>query len=109
MFFIEDTNKQKVLEARRKRQEEKLELIAQLGDDILSLWELRNVAFRTLFVDEGLATPALRSNSFRCKNGDFHPAHQATFTTPNQLETRQKEDEQLRVRKLHDDFMQSRE
>ncbi|VDK42618.1 unnamed protein product [Taenia asiatica] len=97
----------RVLEAaeeRRKRQEEKLELISQLTTDIFAQWNVRNTVFRTLFVDEGLTTSASRSNSGRSASRDQQFNRRSLNS---QSDVQQVDDDQTRVRNLHEKFMKS--
>ncbi|VDO14909.1 unnamed protein product [Rodentolepis nana] len=95
-----NTQRLEAAEERRKRQEKKLELINQLSADIFSQWEVRNIAFRTLFVDEGLTISASRSNSGRSTNT------RRSLTSQSDSH-QQAEDEQTKVRTLHDRFMKN--
>uniref|UniRef100_A0A5K3FAG6 PH domain-containing protein n=1 Tax=Mesocestoides corti TaxID=53468 RepID=A0A5K3FAG6_MESCO len=99
-----NTRQLEFAEARRRRQEEKLELISSLTTDIFAQWEVRNIAFRALMIDEGLTTPASRSSSSRSTNRD--PFFNRRSIT-SQSDLQQSEDEQIRVRNLHDRFMKS--
>lgn len=95
-----NTRELEAAEERRKRQEEKLDLINQLSADIFSQWEVRNTVFRTLFVDEGLTTSASRSNSGRSTNIRRSLTSQSDFQ-------QQAEDEKTKIRNLHDRFMKN--
>ncbi|VDO03583.1 unnamed protein product [Rodentolepis nana] len=100
MLIEKNTQRLEAAEERRKRQEKKLELINQLSADIFSQWEVRNIAFRTLFVDEGLTISASRSNSGRSTNT------RRSLTSQSDSH-QQAEDEQTKVRTLHDRFMKN--
>ncbi|VUZ51135.1 unnamed protein product [Hymenolepis diminuta] len=100
ILMEKNTRELEAAEERRKRQEEKLDLINQLSLDIFSQWEVRNTVFRTLFVDEGLTTSASRSNSGRSTNIRRSLTSQSDFQ-------QQAEDEKTKVRNLHDRFMKN--
>ncbi|KAM7539631.1 hypothetical protein Aperf_G00000030402 [Anoplocephala perfoliata] len=96
MLLEKNTRELEAAEERRKRQEEKLELINQLSSDIFSQWEVRNTVFRALFVDDGLTVSASRSNSGRSAN---------QRSLNGQSDIQQADDEQAKMRNRHARFM----
>lgn len=97
LVLEKNTRELEAAEERRKRQEEKLELINQLSADIFAQWEVRNTVFRTLFVDEGLTVSASRSNSGRSAN---------RRSLSGQSDIQQHvDDEQTKMRNRHARFM----
>lgn len=104
MLLQKNTRVLEAAEERRKRQEEKLELISQLTTDIFAQWDVRNTVFRTLFVDEGLTTSASRSNS-GCSTNREQQLNRRSLTSQSDIQ--QVDGEQMRVRSLHERFMKS--
>lgn len=76
-------------------------LINQLTADIYAQWEVRNTVFRMLFVEDDFSM-ASRSNSRPSRDIQNYRR-----SLTSQSDVQEAEDEQTKVRNLHERFMKS--